>query len=123
MHIRGIEIKHEMMLASEPFEKMKSGQKIIELRLYDERRQTITIGDYIVFYLLNDKRKKLTTEAVCLHIFDDFSQLYESLDLLKCGYTLDDIETARPEEMERYYPPEQIRKYGALGIELRLLHG
>lgn len=52
-----------------------------------------------------------------------FSQLYESLDLLKCGYTLDDIETARPEEMERYYPPEQIRKYGALGIELRLLHG
>ncbi|HEO6712569.1 TPA: RNA-binding protein [Streptococcus agalactiae] len=102
---------------------MKSGQKIIELRLYDERRQTITIGDYIVFYLLNDKRKKLTTEVACLHIFDDFSQLYESLDLLKCGYTLDDIETARPEEMERYYPPEQIRKYGALGIELRLLHG
>ncbi|MCC9941817.1 RNA-binding protein, partial [Streptococcus agalactiae] len=49
---------------------MKSGQKIIELRLYDERRQTITIGDYIVFYLLNDKRKKLTTEVVCLHIFD-----------------------------------------------------
>ena len=45
------------------------------------------------------------------------------MDLLKCGYTLDDIETARPEDMERYYAPEQIRKYGALGIELRLLHG
>lgn len=28
------------------------------------------------------------------------------MDLLKCGYTLDDIETARPEDMERYYPPE-----------------
>lgn len=45
------------------------------------------------------------------------------MDLLKCGYTLDDIETARPEDMERYYAPEQIIKYGALGIELRLLHG
>lgn len=61
------------------------------------------------------------TEVVQCHIFDDFAQLYEKLDLLKCGYTISDIGTARPEDMESYYSSEQIKKYGAIGIELRVL--
>lgn len=111
-------MKHEMVLASEPFEKIASGQKTIELRLYDEKRQAIAIGDRICFYRLDDA-KQLMTKVVDLHIFDDFTQLYDNLDLLKCGYTQSNIESAKPEDMEVYYTPEQLNNYGAIGIELR----
>lgn len=109
---------HEMLLSAGPFAKIKSGQKTIELRLYDDKRQIITEGDQICFYRLDDE-KQLMTEVIQCHIFDDFAQLYETLDLHKCGYTESDLESARPEDMETYYSPEQIKKYGAIGIEVR----
>ncbi len=40
----------EMHLADEPFEKIKSGEKTVEIRLYDEKRKAIKIGNGIVFY-------------------------------------------------------------------------
>ncbi len=56
-------MEHEMMLAPEPFKKIKSGQKTIELRLYDEKRRALTVGDQICFYRLDDE-KQLMTEVV-----------------------------------------------------------
>ena len=38
-----------MKLNASPFEMIKSGVKSIELRLYDEKRQKIKIGDTIIF--------------------------------------------------------------------------
>lgn len=40
---------HQMKLVDAPFELIRSGQKTIELRLNDEKRQIIKIGDFIVF--------------------------------------------------------------------------
>lgn len=36
-----------MRLHKEPFELIKNGSKTIELRLYDEKRQMINLGDTI----------------------------------------------------------------------------
>ena len=44
--------------------------------------------------------------------------MYQELPLLKCGYSKADIETAKPEDMDLYYTPEQQAKYGVLGIEI-----
>lgn len=38
-----------MSLQSEPFEKIRDGKKTIELRLFDEKRKTIQLGDSIEF--------------------------------------------------------------------------
>jgi len=38
-----------MKLSTEPFNKIASGEKVIESRLFDEKRQKISIGDQIVF--------------------------------------------------------------------------
>lgn len=40
---------HNMKLHSTPFEMIKSGKKTFELRLYDEKRQKIKVGDEIIF--------------------------------------------------------------------------
>ena len=38
-----------MKLNAYPFEMIKSGEKTIEIRLFDEKRQQIKAGDKIVF--------------------------------------------------------------------------
>ncbi len=78
---------HEMLLAPKPFEMMKSGQKTIELRLYDEKRKHIQIGDHIRFYCTENQTQTIEVQVLDLHIFDNFAQLYKELDLLSCGYT------------------------------------
>lgn len=106
-----------MKLQPAPFEMIKSGAKTIELRLYDEKRQQIKAGDRIVF--TNTATKEiLNTCVVKLHWFDNFEELYNSLPLLQCGYTAEDVNHAHPSDMEPYYSVEEQKKYGVVGIEL-----
>ncbi len=111
------EATHEMKLHASPFEKIKSGVKNIELRLFDEKRQKIRIGDNIIFTNTVNGDKMCATVKK-LHLFGSFEELYKTLPLLQCGYTADDIDTAHPSDMEQYYSAEEQKKYGVVGIEL-----
>jgi ASC-1-like (ASCH) protein len=42
---------HQMKLQPNPFEQIKNGSKTLELRLNDEKRQLIKVGDEIEFSL------------------------------------------------------------------------
>lgn len=53
-----------------------------------------------------------------LHRFDSFAELYRSLPLLQCGYTLEDVDKAHPSDMEQYYSIEEQKQCGVVGIEL-----
>lgn len=107
-----------MKLNDVPFETIKNGTKTIELRLYDEKRRKIKIGDTICF-----KGKASTIKAIvkALNIFCNFDELYAALPLDKCGYTADELATASPEDMLEYYTKEQIEKYGVVGIEIEVI--
>ena len=108
-----------MKLQKEPFEMIKSGRKTIELRLYDEKRQTVKIGDEIVFTNVEtSETMKVTVRR--LHRFDSFESLYRSLPLLKCGYTEESVLKAAPSDMERYYSAAEQKRYGVVGIEISL---
>ena len=108
---------HEMKLRPEPFAKIKSGTKTIELRLYDEKRQKIRVGDVIIF-TSTETGEQIRATVKKLHRFDSFEVLYKSLPLLQCGYTAEDVDTAQPSDMETYYSAEEQQKYGVVGIEL-----
>jgi len=45
---------HQMKLQPSPFEKIKNGSKTIEVRLNDEKRQLLKVGDEIQFSLATD---------------------------------------------------------------------
>ena len=108
---------HEMNLHPAPFEMIKSGKKTIELRLYDEKRRKINVGDKIIF-TNTESGEKLTVEVVKLHTFESFEELYSALPLLKCGYTEEDVRESHFSDMEAYYSVEEQKKYGVLGIEV-----
>lgn len=69
-------MQHEMMLTPRPFAMIEVGLKTIELRLNDEKRQAIKVGDWICFYCTEDHSQILQAEVVGLHylmIFDSFT--------------------------------------------------
>ncbi|MBR5797979.1 MAG: ASCH domain-containing protein [Clostridia bacterium] len=110
--------KIHMNLTPAPFAMIKSGQKTIELRLFDEKRQHIRVGDEIVF-TNTESGETLAKTVAKLHRFDSFEELYRALPLLKCGYTAEDVHAAHPSDMEQYYSVEEQQKYGVVGIELK----
>ena len=46
---------HYMKLKKDPFEAIRSGEKIYELRLLDVKRKQIKVDDHIVFKKLEDQ--------------------------------------------------------------------
>lgn len=113
--------EHIMKLHPGPFSKIKDGSKTIELRLYDEKRQRISVGDTIRFVNTVNAADAVVVLVRNLFIFDSFDELYKHLPLTECGYTEDDINTASPCDMEMYYPKEEQKKYGVVGIQLSLM--
>ncbi len=112
---------HQMNLHSAPFENIARGIKTIELRLFDEKRRLIKVGDEIEFTHSKDPARVLHCRVIALHIFPSFEELYASLPLLKCGYTENDIDTASPDDMDLYYTREAQAANGVVGIEIELI--
>lgn len=110
-----------MNLHAQPFDLIEKGIKTIELRLYDEKRKAISVGDEIEFINSSNNDLSLRCSVVALHVFSSFEELYSNLPLLKCGYTESDISTASPSDMELYYSKEKQSAYGVVGIEIELI--
>jgi ASC-1-like (ASCH) protein len=108
-------MEHEMRLNPEPFRMIKSGQKTIELRLYDEKRRKIAVGDTIAF-TETETGERMRVTVTDLSVFPTFSELYRALPLTQCGYTEAELKTASPDDMLAYYSPERQRQYGVIGI-------
>ena len=111
-------MKHKMRLNDEPFYKIKDGTKTIEMRLFDEKRKAINLGDEIEFSRQKNESEKIKTKVIALHRFNSFKDLYENLDIIKCGYSESEKEKVSYTDMEEYYPKEKQEQYGVVGIEI-----
>ena len=105
-----------MQLHPEPFNKIKNRIKNIELRLYDEKRQLLKVGQDIIF-TNRESGEKMTCKITGLYWFEDFGALVENLGWKKCGWT--ESPKDPDADMANYYPKEDIKNYGALGIVLQ----
>ena len=108
-----------MKLHLQPFEMIKNGDKIYELRLYDEKRRQINLYDTIVF--TNKNGEELKVKVIGLHKFSSFKELYQALPLEKCGYLKEELATASYTDMLEYYSISEQEKYGVLAIEISLI--
>lgn len=113
--LQGGSVRHTMHLKPLPFDRILSGEKTVELRLFDDKRRMIREGDSIVFTC--DDRS-LIAKVVALHRFPDFVSLYGSLPKRMLGYR--DDEYADPKHMEEYYGANMDASSGVLGIEISL---
>lgn len=109
---------HYMKLTQEPFYKIKSGMKTIELRLNDEKRQKVNAGDFIEFSLIDNNTEKITVRVTELHHFNSFNELFSVIPKEKIGYS--ENEPFDASYMNKFYSEENQEKYGVLGIEVRM---
>lgn len=105
-----------MNLRSNPFELIKAKRKTIEMRLLDEKRKKLNIGDLIIFSNVETK-EEIIAEVVNLNSYASFEELYANYKKSELGYK--DNESANSSDMLEYYSKENILKYGVLAIEIR----
>ncbi len=109
---------HRMNLAPSAFDSINTGKKTVEMRLNDEKRAKVNVGDEIEFEN-TATRRKIRCAVVNLTRYQDFFELYTHFDKTVIGYEVN--EAANAEDMYTYYSPEQIKKYGVLAIEIKLI--
>ena len=109
-------MQHTMKLHHEPFELIKNGFKTIEMRLFDEKRQLLNLGDEITFTDTSNEHQ-ITCEVLSLNEYKDFTELYKNYDKKDLGYSNDEI--ANPKDMLRYYSEEDIKDYGVIAIKIK----
>ena len=96
---------HKMNLWDESFQKIKDKSKTIEMRLCDEKRSLISIGDIIEF--TNTKTNEiLVCIVVNLYKYENFDELYKHHNKIAIGYSK--YEAANPSDMLIYYSAENI---------------
>ena len=88
-----------------------------EMRLNDEKRQLIKVGDSIKF-INRVTEEEMVTLVKGLHYYDSFDELYKHFDKVSIGYAED--EEANPDDMSQYYSKDDILKYGVVGIEIEV---
>ncbi len=108
---------HNMKLQDEPFIKIKNGLKTVEMRLNDEKRQKINIGDDIEFTNIKTS-EKLICKVLNLYKYKNFEELYKNHDKMSIGYDKDEVSNSN--DMKKYYAEDKINKYGVLGIKIKL---
>lgn len=105
---------HKMKLNESPFEMIKNGTKTIEFRLYDEKRQSVKIGDKIEFSRLPDLQEKLLVDVLELYQEDTFEKLFRKL-----SFNEEEV-IRKTRAMHEIYSPEKEQQYGVLGIKIKI---
>ena len=107
---------HEMKVQTRYYRLLKSGQKTIELRLFDEKRRQITVGDKITFFDLSDPSDCFTAVVLNLYRAENFDALCRVIKPEQAGFTSKETLVS---VMQEFYPLSKQNEYGVLGIEVR----
>lgn len=113
-------MNHVMKLKSRYFDYMKNGTKRIEIRLNDEKRKLIKVGDTITFLKDPELTDKINTKVIELLKYDNFDDMFNDMDIS----LLADKSMSKEElinVLEEFYTKERQKEYGVLGIRIELL--
>ena len=102
---------HEMRLHPLPFSQIAAGEKIYELRLYDEKRRALSVGDEILFWERGTERR-LRARINALLPFSSFEAVFSALPLAEMGFP----EGADPALMRAYYSAEEEERWVIVSI-------
>lgn len=105
---------HKMTLKKKYFDLISQEKKTIELRLFDEKRSLIRVGDKIEFS--NGEDICLTT-VEGLFINSSFEKLFGMFSVSKAGF--EDEEVAL-NVMEEFYPLNKQLKLGVIGVQIKI---
>ena len=111
---------HVMKLQDKYYNYILKGTKRIEIRLNDEKRQLIKVGDIIEFKKEPELIESFKTKVISLLKYDSFDSMFKDFDIS----ILADKDMTKEElknTLEEFYTKEKQEKYGVLGINIELI--
>lgn len=109
---------HSLQLATVPFNAITSGRKVIESRLYDDKRQLIKIGDIIEFTNRESHDRKVSVKVIGLLRYETFHDLFSHNSPEKFGgESVEWLEN----QINEFYSIEEQKLNGVVGIEFELI--
>ncbi len=113
-------MEHEMKLQPEYYNFILNGTKRIEIRLNDEKRQQIKIGDTINFLKDPELNESFQVKVIGLLRYNTFEDMFRDFDIS----ILSDKSMTKDEllaTLEKFYTKEKQEQYGVLGIRIELI--
>ena len=113
-------MEHEMKIQPEYYNFILNGTKRIEIRLYDEKRKQIKIGDFIKFLKEPALNESFNAKVIDLLRYNSFEEMFKDFDisiLSDESMTKDELISV----LEQFYTKEKQEKYGVLGIRVELI--
>ena len=111
---------HEMKLQERYYNFILNGTKRIEIRLNDEKRQNIKLGDKIRFLKEPELKKFFEVDVIGLLRYNSFEDMFKDFDIS----VLSDKSMTKEElidVLEQFYTKEKQEQYGVLGIRIELI--
>ena len=100
-------------LHSDVFDIVKNGKKDIEVRINDEKRRQLKVGDTLVFLRRPNDDEEIRTKVVGLEYYDYFENLVDHYDMERIylsGYTKEQYLN----EMKRFYTIEEQEEIASI---------
>lgn len=97
------------------FDLVKDGKKDVEVRLNDEKRQQLSVGDKLVFLKRPDEVEKIEAIVKELKYFNNFNEVadyYEMERIHQPQLTKEEY----VQDMQRFYSEDEQKKYGVVCI-------
>lgn len=109
---------HQMGLYEEPFQSIKLGKKLVEVRLNDVKRRKIQIGDKIIFTKLPGGVEQLEVIVKNLTVYSSFKEMYEAIPAEAFDSVGEKLEDMLQSTYE-IYSKKQEKQFGTLAIEVK----
>ena len=107
-------------LDEDVFEVVKKGVKNVEVRVNDEKRRKMKLGDEIIFFKRPLENEKIVSKITGLKTFKNFNELVNEYPIERLyleTYTKNEF----IELLRRFYSDEEQEKYGVVAIEFEVI--
>ena len=98
------------------FELIKSGQKDIELRAYDEKRRKVKNGDKFQLFDAENPDQSIICEVLNMHVAPDFESLFKKIDIKRSGFK--DINELM-DTITKFVSREELAREQVVGMEIK----
>lgn len=111
---------HEMKLQSKYFNFILNGTKRIELRLNDEKRKLVRLGDTIKFQNIDSINDVLAAKVIGLLKYPTFKNLLEDFDIsILADSSITKLELLN--NLQEFYSIDEQVENGVLGIKIQVI--
>lgn len=102
-------------LHEDVFEIVKNGVKDIEVRVNDEKRRKLHIGDTLIFLKRPLEEEQIRATVTGLEYYSNFAELVKHYDMKRI-YLSNYTEDMYLKEMSRFYTDAEQHEYGVVAI-------